>query len=121
MKMEVSADPQSHQEFVEGIVGVTLLENESDVIQLIGFCAENNIDRLLLHAGNFPDRFFNLKSGLAGLILQKFVNYQLKAALVLTPSHISGTFSDFVTETNRGNQFRVFFTRDEAKRWLLMD
>jgi PadR family transcriptional regulator AphA len=62
-----------------------------------------------------------LKSGQAGMVLQKLVNYQIKTAAVLSRDQIRGKFGEFVAETNRGHHFRVFFDRQEAESWLLCD
>ena len=59
--------------------------------------------------------FFRLRSGLAGEILQKAVNYRLKFAVVGDISaHIaaSDALRDFVVECTRGRD--VFFVADEA-------
>jgi hypothetical protein len=54
-----------------------------------------------------PD-FFDLKSGLAGEILQKFSNYRVKLALAGDFSEIrSKSLKDFIRECNRGKT--IFF------------
>jgi hypothetical protein len=54
-----------------------------------------------------PPEFFRLRSGFAGEVLQKFVQYQLGLAVVgdLT-EHVAagGAFADLVRESNRGRQ-----------------
>jgi hypothetical protein len=57
--------------------------------------------------------FFELRSGLAGEILQKCVNYHLKIAIVGDVSDYvaaSGALRDFVVECERGRD--VFFVAD---------
>ena len=59
--------------------------------------------------------FFQLRSGLAGEILQKCVNYHLKIAIVGDVSDYvaaSDALRDFVVECNRGGD--VFFVNDIA-------
>jgi len=107
--------------YVRGEPGRALLTGERDLLDLICYCGEHDADRVLLFAENLPQKFFDLKSGEAGMVLQKFVNYQMKVAAVLPPSLIRGKFSEFVLETNRGGQFRVFQCPDEAAQWLLAD
>lgn len=113
-------EKQGHK-FIEAVGETTLLEDEKDVVDLIGVCAECNADRIMLHSGIFSKRFFDLKSGQAGMILQKLVNYQIKTAAVLSQDQIRGRFSEFVAETNRGYHFRVFSDRQQAEAWLLRD
>ena len=44
----------------------------------------------------------------------------LKVAAVLTIERVGrGKFYEFVLETNRGNQFRVFYNRKAAEEWLI--
>ena len=58
--------------------------------------------------------FFVLSTGLAGEILQKFVNYQMKVAFWGDYSHYtSKPLKDFMGESNRGHD--VFFTATEAE------
>jgi hypothetical protein len=107
--------------YAKGTRGQPLLNNERDVLDLISFCGEHDTDRVLLFSENLPDTFFDLKSGEAGMILQKFVNYRMKVAAILPPSLIRGKFGDFALETNRGVRFRIFQRQDEAERWLVAD
>lgn len=117
--MHVEIVQQTTGVYVKGSPGHAILTNERDVVDLISFCGEHNTDRVLLFAENLPQKFFDLKSGEAGMVLQKFANYRMKVAAVLPPSYIQGKFSEFVLETNRGNQFRVFQHPEEAEQWLL--
>jgi hypothetical protein len=88
----------------------------------VGICGEEGTNRVLLHSGNLPESFFKLSSGLAGIVLLKFYNYSIRAAAVLTPEQVNqGKFYDFALETNRGNQFRIFYSPQEAEDWLAHD
>ena len=118
---EVKVIEKQGHKFVEVVGDTTLIEDEKDVVDLIGVCAGFDADRIMLHGGIFARSFFDLKSGQAGMILQKLVNYQIKTAAVLSRDEIRGRFGDFVAETNRGNHFRVFFDRQQAEAWLLCD
>jgi hypothetical protein len=53
-------------------------------------------------------------------VLQKFVNYAVRLALVLPPEK-TGTvkFREMVAESRRGTQFRVFARREDAETWLV--
>jgi hypothetical protein len=74
----------------------------------------------MLHSEVLTDDFFKLKTGLAGQILQKFINYQIKTVLVLANEEkVKGKFKDLMTEVNRGNDYRVFGNRIDAEAWLL--
>jgi hypothetical protein len=98
------------------------LRNERDALDLVAACGENGTPLLLLHAANLAPAFFDLSTRVAGEILLKFTNYRIRAAAVLTPELATrGKFGEFVLETNRGRDFRVFYTRDDAITWLTGD
>lgn len=59
--------------------------------------------------------FFTLSSGLAGEILQKFINYGGKIAIYGDFSHYtSKPLKDFIYESNKGQDFFFVTTKDEA-------
>ena len=59
--------------------------------------------------------FFILSTGVAGEILQKFVNYRVRAAIYGDYSrYTSKPLKDFIYESNRGKDFFFVTTREEA-------
>jgi len=96
------------------------IKGEEHTLDLIAACGENRTDRLLIYVENLPADFFQLKTGLAGQILQKFVNYRVRVAAVI-PEDLAreGRFGEMVLEANRGKQFRVFPNREKAVSWLV--
>jgi hypothetical protein len=65
------------------------------------------------------EKFFDLKTGVAGEILQKVSNYRLKLAIVGDFGQVaSKSLKDFISESNRGNQVIFVDSREEAlERW----
>ncbi|ARC28011.1 DUF4180 domain-containing protein [Bacillus toyonensis] len=71
---------------------------------------------------NFIDRkslisedFFDLKTRLAGDILQKFINYKVKIAIVGDFSmYTSKSLKDFIYECNKGNNIFYLATEQQA-------
>ena len=60
--------------------------------------------------------FFALATGVAGAVVQKFVNYRLRLVVVGDVSeHVAASTAlrDFVREANRGGQ--TWFVADEAQ------
>jgi hypothetical protein len=83
-----------------------------DALDLIGG-AFQHADVVAVPAGRLDERFFSLSTGLAGEIMQKFVNYRLRLAIVGDISrHVdaSTALRDLVYESNRGQQ--VWFVAD---------
>jgi PadR family transcriptional regulator AphA len=107
--------------FIEGSATERFIQREEDAVTLIGLCGERSAERLLLYAGNLSESFFDLKSGLAGAILQKFVNYHVKVALVISSELVQGRLKEYILEANRGNQFRAFQEKSAAEIWLTSD
>ncbi|MEW9077058.1 DUF4180 domain-containing protein [Terrisporobacter glycolicus] len=80
---------------------------ESDVLDIIDICISNDI-RLLL------------KLGLAGIALQKFINYNIKVSgIIEDKKKIDGRFGELIYELNRSNNFRVFSDTEDAEKWIL--
>jgi hypothetical protein len=75
---------------------------------------ETDCDRIALEKGTVSPAFFVLSSGLAGDVLQKFSNYQMKLAIFGDyTSYTSKPLRDFIRESNRGNH--IFFTAAEEE------
>lgn len=96
-----------------------VIASEADALDLVALCGEHQVDRVLLHATNLAEDFYFLRTGLAGAVLLKLGNYRIRAAAVLAPKLVSrGHFREFVMETNQGSDFRVFYERELALKWL---
>lgn len=110
----------AQNQYVECLPGDGRIENESDALELVAACGEYLTHRLLLYAENLAEDFFNLRSGLAGEVLQKFANYRIKTAAVLPPELVNqGRFREMALEANRSNQlFHIFHEREQAEAWL---
>jgi uncharacterized protein DUF4180 len=74
---------------------------------------------LLLTEADLSPEFFNLKSGLAGELFQKFTNYQLRLVLIVTdPQRYGEPFRDLAREHRTHNHIRIVPSRDEAEAVL---
>ncbi|MFY8110345.1 MAG: DUF4180 domain-containing protein [Bacteroidia bacterium] len=61
----------------------------------------NQLDGLILHKEDIHDDFFELKSGFAGELLQKFSNFRLQLVIVGDFSNLtSKSIQDFIRESN---------------------
>jgi uncharacterized protein DUF4180 len=97
-----------------------MIAGEQDALDWVAVCGEHEAPRLLIHAGNLSEDFFDLKTGLAGATLLKFTNYRVRVALVLPPERVTqGRFGEMAREANRRNsEFHVFTGREQALEWL---
>ncbi|MFM9279533.1 DUF4180 domain-containing protein [Paenibacillus jiagnxiensis] len=87
-----------------------------DVQSALDFVAtvryEADCDRIVIPKSMLSESFFDLKTRLAGEILQKFINYRVKVAIIGDFSaYTSRSFKDFMYECNSGND--IFFLPDE--------
>ena len=105
--------------YIEITATAPAVRTENDVVDLLALCSEYDSRRLLIAPYVFSDDFFRLKTGLAGMILQKLTNYHVRVALIRGEEQkIKGKFYDFLLETNRGQAFRIFEDREAATDWL---
>ncbi|WP_147534566.1 DUF4180 domain-containing protein [Bacillus marasmi] len=83
-----------------------------DVIMSISF--ETGCNRIALNKESISEDFFNLSTKLAGAILQKFANYNIKFAIIGDFStYTSKPLKDFIYECNKGNS--IFFVSSETE------
>ncbi|MEK5162195.1 DUF4180 domain-containing protein [Paenibacillus sp. FSL R5-0527] len=75
---------------------------------------ETGCDRIVMDQSLINESFFDLKTRLAGEIVQKFINYQAKVAIVGDFSgYASKSLRDFIYESNSGND--LFFMPSEQQ------
>jgi hypothetical protein len=77
----------------------------SDSAALISLAVEHQAAMVVLPASELDGAFFQLKTGVAGDLIQKFVNYRLQLVIIgnLAPStEQSAALRAFISESNRG-------------------
>ena len=76
---------------------------------------ETGAAKIIINKSAVCDEFFILSSGMAGEILQKFINYHVRMAIYGDYSqYTSKPLKDFIYESNNGNDFFFVSTKDEA-------
>ena len=92
---------------------ITDVQSALDLMATVRY--ETGADRMILPKAALDERFFVLSSGLAGDILQKFVNYQLAVAIVGDYSvYTSKPLRDFIYESNNGKHVFFLATLEKA-------
>lgn len=94
----------------------TTLGTDREALDVIGEALYHEAELVAIPSKRFDDAFFTLSTRIAGEIIQKFVNYRLRLAIVGDLSrHLdaSSALRDFVAESNRGRQ--VWFVADLAE------
>ena len=75
---------------------------------------ETDCDRMILDKSALSEDFFKLSTKLAGDVLQKYINYQMKIAIIGDFSvYESKSLRDFIYECNNGKD--IFFLENEER------
>lgn len=117
IEMEFKSITKNENGYIEITSGI--IRDERDGITLISACAEYDTNKIMLPSACIGEDFLQLSTCVAGHVMQKLTNYNVKAAAILESERIRGKFKDFVIEANRKGLFRVFEDREQAERWLL--
>lgn len=91
------------------------LANGRDASDIIGDAFSAQAQIVAIPAARLSPDFLRLSTGLAGEVLQKFVNYGLRVAIlgdVSKAAEASAPLRDFIRESNRGRH--IWFLDDRA-------
>ena len=98
---------------VEIIDDNVLIKGVDDALSL--FCMIDDCSTIILKKENILDDFFNLATGIAGEILQKFSNYRMRMAIIGDFEPVkSKALKDFIYESNKTKRIVFVKTLDEA-------
>ena len=90
-----------------------------DALELLGNLYYQNFERIIIHEKSITPDFFDLKTGIAGEILQKFSNYRVRLAIVGDFTKFkSRSLTDFIFESNKGKQVNFVNSVQEAVNLL---
>lgn len=86
---------------------ITDVQSALDFIMSVNY--ETGTNKIVIDKKVIAEDFFILSTGLAGEILQKFINYHIKTAIYGDYSkYTSKPLKDFIYESNNGRD--IFFT-----------
>lgn len=96
----------------DGLV-ITNIQSALDLMATVKY--DSGCSRIILDKASVAEDFFKLSTCMAGEILQKFVNYNVKLAIVGDFSgYTSKPLKDFIYESNNGKDFFFVSTIAEA-------
>lgn len=88
------------------------VQSALDLIMTVNY--ETGCNRIAIRKEAIAEDFFVLSTKLAGEILQKFITYQMKVAIIGDFSgYTSKPLKDFIYESNQGKD--IFFVRSEEE------
>lgn len=79
-----------------------IIKDAEEGLNLLGEAYFQGFDGIILHSENIGSEFFDLSTGIAGEVLQKFSNYRMKLAIVISPNLTkSKSLREFIRESNK--------------------
>ena len=94
-------------------VVITDAQSALDILMTAKY--EAGTKNIVIHKELITEDFFILSRGLAGEVLQKYINYGGRIAIYGDYSHYtSKPLKDFIYESNRGKDVFFVATKDEA-------
>lgn len=107
------------QQVAEIITDNIILGNVEEGMNLMADFYYQGFDGIILHEKNITPEFFELKSGLAGEVLQKFSNYKMLLAIIGEfDKYESKSLSDFIRESNKAGRTVFVYSLEEAVKRL---
>ncbi|PRB00565.1 alpha/beta hydrolase [Chryseobacterium sp. MYb7] len=110
---------QSHEinsiKIAEVISDDMIIQSVQDGLDLMGNIYYQGFDKVILYEKNITPEFFDLKTKIAGEILQKFSNYRIGLAIVGDFSkYESKSMKDFIFESNKTKHINFVSTLEDA-------
>lgn len=113
--MRIEPHEVNNVRIAEIITDDVVLKTLEDGLDLLGNVYYQGYDRMILHQRNIAADFFDLKTRLAGEVLQKFAQYRMPLAIVGDFSRVtSKSLADFIYESNQGQHVNFVGTAAEA-------
>ena len=117
--MNIEVHQVENKKFAEIQVSDIVIHSTEDAINLMGDLYYQGYDGLILHEEQITSAFFDLKTKMAGEILQKFSNYRFSLVLIGDFSKFpSQSLQDFIRESNKGRLVNFVPTFAEALQLL---
>lgn len=107
----------SLQPFVMASAAGITIQAYPDIAEALNGCV--GATGLILTEAELSPQFFDLRTGVAGELFQKFTNYRLPIAIVLADHEAYGQrFSELAREHRGHNLIRFFYSLEPAQAWL---
>lgn len=117
--MEIIAHPIKDLKIAEIISDIVIINSAEDGLDLLGNIYYQGFDKVIMYEKNITPDFFDLKTRIAGEILQKFSNYRMGLAIVGDfSSYESKSIRDFIFESNKTKHINFAETIEDALKRL---
>ncbi len=102
-----------NKKIAEVLSDEVIIGTVGDGLDLLMDLYYQEFDKIILYETHITPEFFDLSSGMAGEILQKFSNYRMQLAIIGDfEKYTNKSFRDFLMESNKGGQ--IMFVADIA-------
>lgn len=99
----------------EILPGSAEIGTAEDLLDILADAGYNGSTGLIVRSETLNSDFFDLKTGIAGEILQKFSNYRMRLAIIGDFEDIkSKSLRDFIRESNTRGTINFVATAEEA-------
>ncbi|CAD0218976.1 DUF4180 domain-containing protein [Chryseobacterium sp. JV274] len=110
---------ESHEintiKIAEVISDQIIIQSAQDGLDLMGDVYYQGFDKVILYEKNITPEFFDLKTKIAGEILQKFSNYRIGLAIVGDfDKYDSKSLKDFIFESNKTRHINFLKSLENA-------
>ena len=113
--MKIEIHQNEDVKIAEVISDSFIVTNAEEGLQLMVDLYYQDFDKIIIHEPNIIPDFFDLKTGIAGEILQKFSNYRVRLAIVGDFAKYPGqSIKDFIFESNKCRQVNFMGSVKEA-------
>ena len=103
------------KKIAEILPGSDLIASPDDILDFMAEARLNDSDRMIIHDKSLHPDFFDLKTRVAGEILQKFSNYRMRLAIIGDFSGFkSKSLNEFIRESNRTGIINFVGSLNEA-------
>ena len=117
--MNIETHNINDKKIAEIITDEIILKTTEDGLDLLGNLNYQGFDKIIIHEKNIIPDFFDLKTKIAGDILQKFTQYQMPLMIIGDFSKFnSKSLNDFIYESNKGRQVNFVASQLEAIKVL---
>lgn len=117
--MQINFIPSNNTQIAMILSNDIIMHSAEEAAELLMNCQYQGADSLIVHEHNLPAAFFELKTKLAGDILQKFSTYRGRLAIIGNFSKYgSQSLRDFIYESNKGKRINFVATYEDAKAAL---
>lgn len=113
--MKIETHRINNIKIAEIITDEIILRTTEDGLDLLGNLYYQGFNKIIIYEKNITPDFFDLKTKIAGEILQKFSQYQMRLAIVGDFLKFkSKSLTDFIYESNKGKQINFVNSLSDA-------